>query len=312
MKRALAIVVVAGCGAPTESAPPVPAAPPVDDVLRAKPGVDLEGPIQMPDRSGPVHVTSAAPVDLASDRAIVHVSVPVVPRGGATSFSFADDRSGWVARIPDTVQLPAVAYGAGKVFVSGGFESQAFYALDASSGRVAWATADLHDPGPTAAVYDDGHVVFNTESCTLFALDARTGRVQWSRVIGSVTLAQTAVAGGLVFAAHPDLTSSGYELTAYRITDGEPVWTHVITNELLAAPVVSGDSVYASTADGSTYRLRRTTGALVWSEALEATTAPWIAGDELYVSRMRHGKEQQLVVSAATGKMIRALETSAG
>jgi Ca-activated chloride channel family protein len=310
MKRAIVLAVVA-CGGPSD-APPVVAAPPVDEVVHAKPGVDLEGPIQMPDRSGPVHVTSAAPVDLASDRAIVHVSVPEVPRGGATGFSFADDRSGWVARIPDTVQLPAVAYGAGQVFVSGGFESKAFYALDASSGRVTWATANLNDPGPTAAVYDNGRVIFNTESCSLFALDARSGRVLWSRVIGSVTLAQTAVADELVFAAHPEDHSGGYELTAYRITDGEPVWSHAITNELLAAPVISGDSVYASTADGSTYRLRRATGSLVWSEALEATTAPWIAGDELYVSRMTHGKEQQLVVSATTGKVIRTLETSEG
>jgi len=319
MTGRIALVVAVGCGGTAElPGSPPPARPPAAQLTAStlQPGADLEGPIAQPARRERRAKAESPPVDLVADRAIVHVDVPPIPRGAAAALALADDRDGWVARIPDAVQLPAAAYGDGKLYVSGGFESSRFYALDAETGRVAWASTELNDPGPTAAVYDDGRVIFNTESCTMFALDARSGKTLWSQRIGSVTLAQTAVAGGLVFAAHPSdqnpATTGPYELSAYRVRDGVQVWTRSITQELLAAPVIAGDSVYATTADGSTYRLRRATGALVWSEALGATTAPWIAGDELYVTRARRGKEQQIVVSAATGKVIAEQRESAG
>jgi len=85
------------------------------------------------------------------------------------------------------------------VYVSGGFEATTFYAMNATTGRIDWATTNLEDNGPTAAVFDDGRVVFNTESCTLFALDGKTGKRLWLRRLGDPTLSQTAVADGLVF-----------------------------------------------------------------------------------------------------------------
>src|SRR5262249_25106412 len=124
---------------------------------------------------------------------------------------------------------------------------------------------------------------------------------------GDPTLAQVAVADGLVFSSHP---GNGQELSAYRLTNGEPVWSHSIDGELLAAPIVGGDSVYASTIAGTTYRIARKTGALVWARPLAATTAPWVAGNELYVTRRHAGKEQLVVASAATGAILRTQQTS--
>ena len=227
-------------------------------------------------------------------------------------FRTPDDRAAWIARIPEAVQLPAVAYGDGRVYVSGGFESVSFYALDAHSGEVQWMTTNLEDNGPTAAVFDDGRLVFNTESCTLFALDAKTGRRLWFKNLGDPTLAQTAVSDGLVFASHPDKDRGGQALSAYRARDGEPVWTRPISAELLAAPVVAGDSVYATTTTGVTYRVRRATGGLVWARDFDATTAPWIAGGELYVTRQVHGVEQQIVVDADRGAVVREQQPVAG
>src|SRR6185503_6479335 len=117
-----------GCGSRDEprTVPVVePAAP------RPAPGIDLSGPIPPPDRRAATRAGAAAPamLDLAADRAVVTVAVPTPPRGGSVGFQFADERSGWVARIPEHMQLPAVAYGAGKVYVSGGFDSVSFYGL---------------------------------------------------------------------------------------------------------------------------------------------------------------------------------------
>jgi Ca-activated chloride channel family protein len=307
MKRL--ILLLAACGSPP---PSVPAPAPQPQPLQPKPGLDLEGPIPLPDRSAPAHHAAMPLLDLGDDRAVVPVSVPLVPRGGSVGFQFADDRPGWVARIPDSVQVPAVAYGDGKIYASGGFESVSFYGLDATTGRIEWATTNLEDNGPTAPVYEDDRVIFNTESCTLFALDAKTGKRLWLKRLGDPTLAQTAVAGGLIFASHPIDGGGGQQLSAYRVQNGEEVWSHAIDGELLAAPVIAGDAVYISTIGGTTYKLLRANGRLGWSRSLEATTVPWIVGDELFVTRRKHGKEQQVVVSAATGKVVREQTEVAG
>jgi Ca-activated chloride channel family protein len=203
---ASAVSAMTGCGSPDDapratpelSGPVEPPPPP-----RPSPGVDLDGPIPLPERGGPVaRGGSKVPVELTADRALLPVAVPRPPRGGSVGFAFDGDRRGWVASLPEGQQLPTVAYGGDRVYVSGGFQSVSFYALHATTGRVSWATTNLEDNGPTSAVFDDGRVIFNTESCTLFALDARTGKRLWLRWLGDPTLAQTAVADGLVFAAH--------------------------------------------------------------------------------------------------------------
>jgi Ca-activated chloride channel family protein len=302
MKRI--VLLLAACGSSPIGPPPA-----LEPALKPQPGADLAGPIAEPLR-GPAVPRAAQMIDLAIDRVVTHVDLPIPPRGAAVGFELGDERTGWVTRIPETVQLPAVAYGDGRIFVSGGFESRTFYSLDAQTGDIQWATQNLEDDGPTAPVYDDGRVIFNTESCTLFALDAKTGRRLWFRYIGDPTLAQTAVADGLVFASHPG--PDGQELTAFRVRDGAQVWSGWIGSELLAAPVIAGDSVYASTTAGATLRFIRTTGKRVWSAPLGATTAPWVDGDELFVTRRKSGKEQEIVVAAATGKVVREQARAGG
>lgn len=314
---ALGIGIGCGCGSADPPAPPPAPASLEPAVARPLPGVDLTGPIAPPDRSTPARLATAPDdhtpersSDLASDRAVVRVAVPTPPLGGAVRFQFAEDRAGWVARIPDAGELPAVAYGGDKIFVSGGFQSVTFYGLDAATGHLDWATTNLEDNGPTAPVYDDGRVVFNTESCTVFALDAATGKRLWLKKLGDPTLAQTAVAGGVVFAAHP--ADGGHELSAYRVGDGVWLWSRWVGSELLASPVVAGDAVYASTVAGWTFAFARRDGKPLWAKPLHATTAPWPAGDELFVTRRQGGKEQQIVVAAATGAIVREHDVSHG
>jgi Ca-activated chloride channel homolog len=315
MIRLVLAMLVIGCGSADAPVAPAPASPPAEPpAARPSPGVDLAGPIALPDRRA---ARAAVPrdrtertSDLASDRAVVRVPIPTPPRGGAVGFSFAEDRAGWVARIPDAGELPAVAYGGDKIFVSGGFQSVTFYGLDAATGRIDWATTNLEDNGPTAAVYDDGRVIFNTESCTVFALDARTGKRIWLKKLGDPTLAQTAVADGVVFTAHP--AEDGHELSAFRATDGGWLWSRWVGSELLASPVVAGDAVYASTLAGWTFAFGKRDGKPRWRKPLQATTAPWLAGDELFVTRRHAGTEQQIVVAAATGAILREHDASHG
>jgi outer membrane protein assembly factor BamB len=309
-----------GCGSRDDApraAPERSAAAPADPPgPRPAPGLDLAGPLSQPERGGSTpRGASKVPVELLADRALLKVDVPRPPLGGSVTFQFDGDRRGWVASLPDGQQLPAVAYGNDKIFVSGGFESGNFYALAASTGRIEWAATNLEDNGPTSAIFEEERVIFNTESCTLFVLDARTGRQLWRRWLGDPTLAQTAVADGLVFAAHPadrGHADRGHALSALRLTDGAPVWSGWIGSEVIAAPVVAGDSVYVSTLAGLTFRFVRQSGKLRWSKPLQATTAPWIVGDELFVTRRRGAKEQQIVVALDTGAIVREHHVSSG
>ncbi len=276
---------------------------------RPRPGLDLSGPIAIaPNSTQPRDPAEAArreveALALGADRGFVPVDIPTPPRGGAVGFQFGDDKRGWVARVPESRQLPAAAYGDGTLYVSGGFESVNFYALDAETGRFTWAATDLDDNGPTAAIYQDGQVVFNTESCTLFVLDAKTGRKRWSLWLGDPTLAQTAVADGLVYAAHP--SPEGPRLSAYKLHNGARVWSRRVAAELLAAPIVHGDSVYVTTIGGIGYRFERRRGVRRWRSKLDATTAPWINGDELFVTRRDGDDEALAVVDTATGEPLR-------
>jgi len=313
------ILCVAACGGDagtaTPSSDPAPAAAdtPADEPIRPAPGAILEGPPAAPQvgGTGAVAGRDVTPVDLGADRVPVPVAVPALPRGASAGFAFDGERRGWATRIPDAQQLPAAAFGDGRIYVSGGVMSTSYYGLDAGSGQIAWVTTNLEDNGPTAAIYQDGRVLFNTESCTLFALDARTGARLWHRWLGDPTLAQVASAAGLVYAAHPGADGE-YQLSAYRVRDGGWVWSRHVGAELLAGPVIHGGSVYASTLRGATFRFDAATGKRMWRSQLRATTAPWVAGDELFVARRRGPTEEQVVVDVDDGKVVRTHHAARG
>lgn len=319
--RHLATMALAFSGACTSSVP-ITSAIVIDEnavrLLALTDGVDLLGPVATPVASQPPP-RQGKTLDLDVDRALTAVSVPALPRGGSAALDLSEGRTGWATRIPDSLQLPAAAYGDGKIYISGGFDSVSFYGLHATTGKIEWATTNLEDNGPTAAIYEDDKVIFNTESCTLFALDAKTGKRLWFKYLGDPTLAQVAVRDGLVFAGHPNGDSGAIVLSAFKVKNGSRVWTRTVGGELLATPVISGDSVYAATIHGVLYRFERSTGKRVWRQRLGATTAPWIVGDEIFIARRTPRAkgstargEEQVVLAADTGEVIRTAHASAG
>ncbi|HEV8325543.1 MAG TPA: PQQ-binding-like beta-propeller repeat protein [Myxococcota bacterium] len=252
---------------------------------------------------------AVVPLDLGADRPVAAIALPSPAAGTSASFTFDEGRRGWVATIPSGgYGIPTPAYGDGRIYVSGGFETYSFYALDAESGRTRWTHPSLEDNGPTAPVYVGGNVVFNTESCTLFVLDAKTGRTKWSKYLGDPTLSQPAVADGLIFTSYP---ASGQRFAAFRVKDGVEVWSRPVSAEVLSAPAIAGDSVYVTTVAGTTYRFRRSDGKLVWSRAHSASSAPWFFDGEVFLSRTAKGSELEVALDAGTGKADRVLRSTA-
>ena len=210
-------------------------------------------------------------------------SVQQLPLDGLKAETLTlDGKTGWKVHIPGNRALATPAVVGSTVYVGGGFGSNEFYAFDASTGKARWAIR-VSDDGPTAAVVSDGKVVFNTESCTLFVVDAETGKEVWSRWLGDPLMSQPAVHDGVVYMAYPG--EGGHRLIALALKDGKAKWSVPIAGDIITAPVIDGDSVYLSTNDGTVYRYKTADGKQVWSKAMHATSAPWVASDGVHVSQ---------------------------
>jgi len=247
----------------------------------------------------PAHPNEALPDTALGQR--IHsrpLPIPTLTVGTPRTFQFDGRRRGWALSLSSQL-LTTATYGRGHVFVGAGFSSRTVYALDARTGHVDWEGA-TPDGGPTAAIVDDDKVYFNTESCTIFAFNARTGARAWSRWLGDPLMSQPAAAAGLVFSAYP--SHGGFAFTALATADGNPTWDRRIDADVITAPVIAGESVYFSTMEGTVYRFRARDGQLQWSRALEATSAPAVFQDRLYVAqRVAGGQERQLVLATSDG-----------
>src|ERR1044071_3683908 len=71
------------------------------------------------------------------DARLTQVKLPKASGGAATTFRFGkeNEHQGWVAQLPGGGNLLTVAYGNGRVYVSGGLDSSAMYAMDAKTGK---------------------------------------------------------------------------------------------------------------------------------------------------------------------------------
>jgi Ca-activated chloride channel homolog len=194
--------------------------------------------------------------------------------------------AGWRVQLEPRQGVPTPAVSDGRVFVGGGFGTHDFFAFDARTGTRAW---HLHtkDDGPTAAVLAEEFVAFNTESCTLVVVDAVSGTVAWERWLGDPLLAQPAVMDGRVFMAYP--TRLGHRLGAFALKNGSPLWETRLDHDVITAPVVAEGKVYLSTFDGMVWCIDPQTGKVLWTQQLQATSAPWVFEGDIYVARRKEG-----------------------
>lgn len=206
-----------------------------------------------------------------------------MPAGGLAVLDAATGETLWTGRTPTGAPLaasPTVADG----LVVVGSRHNIMHAYDAGG-----CGQELCDPLWSApfttvwsAVVHDG-AVFVVATTELVALDARTGAVRWRSGADTVSRANIAVAGGLVWA----VGSRGH-LVAYP-TDGcgaqecEPVWQARIDEhreQSRAGPVVAGGSVYVTGA-GAVYRFSLPDD----GPALRPPTAPRNVEVEAYESQ---------------------------
>jgi Ca-activated chloride channel family protein len=198
-------------------------------------------------------------------------------------------RKGWKLTLPGQRPLATPTVVGGRVFLGGGFGSYDFYALDADSGGVVWQY-QTEDDGPTAAVAEDGFVVFNTESCELEVLTTE-GRAVWKKWLGDPLMSMPAVAGGTVYQAFPDSRGDRrHYLGAFDLRTGAERWRRPISGEVITGPVAAEGHVYVTNLDGTLSCFRQEDGERVWQDQKNATTSPVVREGRCYFSQRREVK----------------------
>ncbi len=230
------------------------------------------------------------------------------------------DAKGFRVQLPNRAPITTPAVHAGKVVSSGGFHGKEIYAFEAKSGELAWAI-DLDDDGPSAPACEDRVCVFNTESCTVFALAADTGEMLWSWWLGDPLMSAPTIANGLVFTSYPAQGNSAgvqmqqnampnqqaqapnsapmrsnpsgkgrppgqsHALAAFDLHTGKMAWSVWIDSDVMSAPVAIGGSLYAASFAGTLYKIDQQDGEILAARKTRATSAPVIAGDDVFYTR---------------------------
>src|SRR5260370_36423291 len=158
--------------------------------------------------------------------------------------------SGWKVTIPGGRPLATPAVVADQVFLGGGFGSHEFYALDAATGNTRWVYHTVDD-GPTAAVFSDGRIAFNTESCELEVI-TKDGKPLWKKWLGDPLMSMPAIADGVVYMAYPNSRGdSKYYVAGFDLGSGKELWKSSIASEIITAPVIGCERLYLATVDAS-------------------------------------------------------------
>ncbi len=182
----------------------------------------------------------------------------------------------------------APAVGRGKVYVSSGNGTNAFYALDEATGKIVWQISEPQGfdsypllAGNTVYVGANGYT-----QASFYALDADTGAIRWQFQANDSVITRPAFDGTSLFIGVLD--SSLYQVNP---GSGRVGWHITIAKSdnlpalpTGAAPAVAGGIVYVGGESGVVEALDATTGTLHWRHTVDGSvdSAPAIADGAVY------------------------------
>jgi outer membrane protein assembly factor BamB len=239
-------------------------------------------------------------------------------------------KQGFTIKLPSGAPIPTLTVYDSKLYASGGFHSREFYCFEAETGRPIWAV-DLDDDGPTSAAYEDGAIIFNTESCTIFALDANTGKMLWSWFLGDPLMTTPTISRGRVYTSYPaagrfggkklpeieqaakpaaqadpkkgareqaatthEMAAPTHVLACFDLKTGKILWQRWIDSDVMSAAVAIDKDLYVTSFGGMLYRFNQMDGAILSAKQARATSAPVIVGKDIFFTRRAddgHGKK---------------------
>lgn len=185
-----------------------------------------------------------------------------------------------------------VAYADGKLYVSSGYRE--VLQMDARTGAIGWRTKtseSIHG-APTVS---NGRVFVIALDNTLLTFDAATGAAAWTyqalaesaRILAA---SSPAISGDTVVAGF----GSG-ELVALRAANGNDLWNEALSRasrtsalseirDIPGRPAIYQGDVFAVSHSGVFAATDLRTGQARWSLPVVGVTAPWPAGDVVYVT----------------------------
>jgi outer membrane protein assembly factor BamB len=184
-----------------------------------------------------------------------------------------------------------MAYADGKLYVSSGYRE--VMQMDARTGAVGWR-AKTGEPIHGAPTVSGGRVFVVALDNTLMTFDAATGAPSWTyqalaesaRILSA---SSPAISGDTVVAAF----GSG-ELVALRTSNGNDLWNEALSRasrtsalseirDIPGRPVIYQGDVFAVSHSGVFAATDLRTGQARWTLPVVGVTAPWPAGDVVYV-----------------------------
>jgi outer membrane protein assembly factor BamB len=208
-------------------------------------------------------------------------------------------KQGYHVQFPDSTPSNTPVVAEDKMYLSGGFYSNDFYRIDTKTGKVMWGV-ELAEGGASPAIYEDGVILVNTESCTLYAIDANTGKLLWSHWLSNYLFTTPAAANGKVYAVYGnDLSAPDkrkHVLACFDLKTGKTIWQQWVDHEGLGSPVIAEDKVLLTTVDGKLYRFDAASGGSPKCISIHATTSPVVNNGKIYISRQIDNENEALCV----------------
>jgi outer membrane protein assembly factor BamB len=213
----------------------------------------------------------------------------------------------WSATLGGTViSYPVIA--GGRIFVTtdlaGTSSATALYALDETTGGIAWGPVAL--PGLfrfSAAAYDHGTVFVVTFEGLLMSFDAATGTPGWSTTLDSTGNSMPTAVNGIIY-----LNTAG-GLVAVDEIGGHLLWRQDPATIYGSALAIVPDGVFGASSCEAV-KLEPLSGALLWhyiNGCVDGPTkTPVPAGGALYVRAMVNnaGPDSDNLLDAASGRLL--------
>jgi outer membrane protein assembly factor BamB len=173
----------------------------------------------------------------------------------------------WEVQLPKP-QRGTPVYGNELVFITTGFDGAEIYALQASTGEIAWTVEGPHNPTTGVAV-SDGSVYIPFVDGNLVSYDAATGVERWRAATGLRAEDSSAPSPGLPLVSDGTVyvTSNGFSGSATEALDaatGTQQWIAHIGEFSGSAPALVDGVVLVGSDTGELVGLDAVTGAESW------------------------------------------------
>lgn len=166
-----------------------------------------------------------------------------------------------------------VSYGDQQIYF--GTDEDNLLALRASDGKFVWQEnlpADILATPQTAP----GIVVAKTLDDEIFAFTANAGHLLWNNKTAAPALVMRLSSAPLIAFKHVFAGFDDGSVASYQLSDGKLNWRQVIAKshgniiermiDIDAAPIADQEAVFVASYHGAVVALKRTTGAVIWSQ----------------------------------------------